>query len=123
MEHATDATFDRLTGRLGLTVVAFHSGFRGAFARNRPALERVLAARGIRLVAVNLDRCPEIRDRLGLVAYPEYRLHRDGVPVATRAGSFSFSGERGEEGRKWDLAFGRADIARWLDGAMGREAG
>jgi len=72
MTHAADATFARLIAH-GLTLVRLHARRDRATARNRPAPEAVAKDRTLDLVLVNIDRCPEMAARFGIVGVPIFR--------------------------------------------------
>jgi thioredoxin-like negative regulator of GroEL len=78
MTYATVASFERLIAGPSPTLVAFHAPWDRYSHRNRPALELVAAERGLELVMLNIERCPDLAAWLGIHSAPVFRLYLGG---------------------------------------------
>lgn len=87
MKEVTDAGFDEEVLRAeGATIVDFWAPWCKPCEAIEPVLEELAAARGVRLVRLNIDEHLAAPSRYGVLSLPTVILFRDGEPRATVAG-------------------------------------
>jgi hypothetical protein len=116
-KYANDETFDALVRKPGMVLMAFFARWDRVSRRSRPALNAALAAfnGNVRLVLVNIARCPGVCKRLKVMGAPEYWLYRDGECVARQLGSFPLM-PRGSDTTAFTADAMIRWIGRWIPG-------
>ena len=87
MIDTQETTFDQdVIQAKGFTLVDFWAEWCGPCRMMMPALEDISENHPLRMVKVNVDKCPNIAAQYQIKSLPTLILFQDGKPVATKIG-------------------------------------